>query len=101
VSSVGFYQKFIANFGAIAEPLYNFLHGGTSWCWSQQCADAFTRLRKALVTAPVLAHFNTKARTTVDSDASHFAVDCVLIQMQGGVERCSTVQVSLIVWLIC
>lgn len=87
VSSVGFYQKFIPNFGAIAEPLYLLLRKDAPWSWSARCADAFATLKQALSKAPVLAHFDPEARTIVDCDASHSAVGCVLIQVQDGIER--------------
>jgi hypothetical protein len=87
VSSIGFYQKFIKNFSAIAEPLYNLQRKDEPWVWSEQCAAAFATLRQALATAPVLAHFDHEAATIVDCDASGFAVGCVLIQVQGGAER--------------
>ena len=87
ISSVGFYQKFIPNFSAIAEPLYELLRKDVAWGWTARCIEAFSTLRQAIVCAPVLAHFDPEAQTIIDCDASHSALNAVLIQVQSGVKR--------------
>jgi hypothetical protein len=49
VASVGSYHKFIPNFSAMAEPLYNLQRKNTEWLWSKQCAASFTSLKRAFV----------------------------------------------------
>ncbi len=87
LGSVGFYSKFIAHFAEVAEPLYELLRKGVAWQWSRECADAFECLKGALITEPLLTHFDQEARTIVESDASDVAIGCVLLQLQDGVEK--------------
>jgi hypothetical protein len=86
LGSVGFYSKFIPHFADIAEPLYELLRSGVPWNWSQQCADAFVCLKQALISEPVLIHFDQGAKTIVESDASDVALGCVLLQVRGNDE---------------
>ncbi len=87
MGSVGFYMRFIPEFAATAEPLYELLRSSTPWRWTPQCTEAFEALKHALTSEPVLVHFDPAAETVVDCDASQAALGCVLLQVRDGVER--------------
>jgi hypothetical protein len=55
--------------------------------WSDVCNDAFIFLKNALVSEPVLAHFNIECSTIIEADASDKAIGAVLLQVQEGQER--------------
>lgn len=55
--------------------------------WGQEQQDAFSNLKLALTTTPVLALPNSKDLFILDTDASDFAIGVELIQLQEGEER--------------
>ena len=79
-----FYRRFIENFSKICKPLTSLTAGGkTSIKWAADCEDAFIELKNMFTTAPVLAHFDHKLPTILETDASDFAIGAVLSQLHG------------------
>lgn len=70
----------------MASPL-NRLTGKKPYMWGQEQQDAFSNLKLALTTTPVLALPNSKDLFILDTDASDFAICAELIQVQEGEER--------------
>ena len=93
-----FYRRFIPEFSKKVKPL-NELTKGTQYTtrsgkrkikygtfdWTTTCQGAFEDLKRAFTTAPVLAHYDSKLETWVETDASDFVVAGVLSQMHGEV----------------
>ena len=54
----GFYRRFVKGFSKIAQPLTDLTHlaDRSLWQWTSEAQKAFEALKKALVSAPVLAH---------------------------------------------
>jgi hypothetical protein len=75
-----FYQRFIARFSEIAQPLYALTKKGTTWNWDNACQQAFDKLKQAFITAPVLVMPNTTQPFRVETDASGYAMGAVLSQ---------------------
>ena len=48
-----YYRRFIKGFSEIASPLNALTKNGVKFCWSESCANAFDRLNRALISAPV------------------------------------------------
>nr|VZI10038.1 unnamed protein product [Spirometra erinaceieuropaei] len=86
-----YYRRFIRNFANIAKPLHKLTEKGRDFRWSLECEEAFTSLRAALVSAPLLAlpKVNPDAPPFIlDTDASGFAIGAVLSQTDAqGVEH--------------
>ena len=83
-----FYQQYVDNFAAIALPLTNLLANDTEFLWTQDQDQAFMDLKAALCSAPVLRIFDPTLRTTVETDASGFAMGAVLFQTdEHGISR--------------
>jgi len=51
-----YYRKFVKDFAKIANPLHELTRKGVKFHWTDDCAEAFDKLKRALVSAPVLAY---------------------------------------------
>jgi len=75
-----FYHQYINNFADIALPLTSLLGEGVEFSWDASKERAFTALKEAISKAPVLRIFDPDLPTTVETDASGFALGAVLFQ---------------------
>ena len=69
-----FYRRFIEGFSRIAKPLYDRMQKkyDGKWEWTDKEQYAFNELKRILTTAPVMVHFNPKAPTKIETDASKY-----------------------------
>ena len=75
-----FYRRFIRDFSKTTAPLNNLLKKNTSWKWGGAEQQAFTQLKAAFTSAPVLALFDYERKTVLETDASDWASGGVLSQ---------------------
>ena len=75
-----FYRKFIRNYSRIASPLSRLTVKGHQFKWTESCQEAFDELKRRLLSAPVLAHFEPDRETQVETDASDDTIGGVLSQ---------------------
>jgi hypothetical protein len=75
-----FYQQYIDHFATIALPLTALLGEGTAFYWDKDKEDAFNALKGAISKAPVLRIFDPDLISSVETDASGFALGAVLFQ---------------------
>ncbi len=80
-----YYRCFVNGFADIASPLYALLQKST-FHWTEQCDQAFKRLKRSLVTSPVLTYPQVEGTFTLDTDASQQGIGGVY-KIQNGVER--------------
>jgi len=83
----GYYLRFVKNFSVIAAPFYDLMKKKVSFCWTQQCQQAFDELKHRLMSGPILALPEIDGTYILDSDASDTGVGAVLSQLQSGVEK--------------
>lgn len=76
----GYYRKFVKGFGEISKSLTQLLRKGVPFQWTQDTDNAFQHLKKALVSAPVLALPDFTKQFTLETDASEFGIGAVLSQ---------------------
>jgi hypothetical protein len=76
----GYYRRFVQHFGMIAKPLTDLLKKGSIFIWTKACETAFQVLKKALLTAPVLALPNFSKPFVVETNASETSIGVVLQQ---------------------
>ena len=81
-----YYRRFVEGFSHIAAPLNALTRKGVSFKWSEQCAVAFDKLKRALVSAPVLAYPNFCEPFLLFVDASSTGIGFTLGQVQNGKE---------------
>jgi hypothetical protein len=75
-----FYRRFIRDYGTTAKPLTRLTRIGVDYNWDASCDDAFEKLKRSLVEAPVLAHYDPGRETMLETDASDGVVAAVLSQ---------------------
>ncbi|CAN6472899.1 unnamed protein product [Victoria cruziana] len=75
----GYYRRFIKGYGSIAAPLTQMLRRN-AFEWTDKSLEAFTHLKNALVSAPVLTLPNFTKIFVVETDACDVGVGAVLSQ---------------------
>ncbi|CAM8969053.1 unnamed protein product [Rhodiola kirilowii] len=74
----GFYRRFIKDFSKIAKPLTRLLCNDVQFNFDEECLEAFEKLKKALVSAPIVQPLNWDLPFELMCDASDFAIGAVL-----------------------
>ena len=75
-----YYRRFIKGFAQKASQLHKLTEKGKTWNWTQECGEAFSKLKQALVSAPILAFPNFEHDFILDTDASADGLGAVLSQ---------------------
>ena len=74
----GFYRRFINDFSKISKPLCNLLNKDIEFNFDNDCLHAFNRLKKELISAPIMAAIDWSLPFELMCDASDFALGAVL-----------------------
>jgi len=77
---VGYYRKFVRNFGLLSKPLTNLLRKGVVYVWTSKIEASFQALKNVLVTAPILALPDFSKTFELKTDASDKGIGEVLQQ---------------------
>jgi len=83
LGSLQMHAKFISNLSDLANPLNQLLNKNSEFCWTEVHKDAFKKIKTALTTAPILAHFAPGRPTRVAADASSYGLGATLEQKNG------------------
>jgi hypothetical protein len=75
-----FYQRFIKDYSKITLPLSRLTRKDNTWEWNDKTQEAFETLKAAMVTEPILKHFNQETPITLETDASDYAIGAVCSQ---------------------
>jgi len=76
-----FYRQFIKGFAKVAKPLTE-LTDKKEWKWTQKERRAFEKLKRLMITTPILAIPNPEYKLWVKVDTSGHAIEGVLSQLQ-------------------
>lgn len=76
----GYYRRFIPGFSNVARPLTNLLKKDEPFVWRNEQEAAFTHLRDALCSKPILQYPDFTRQFVVTTDASGYAIGGVLSQ---------------------
>jgi len=74
-----YYRQFVHQFAKVAEPLHHLTCKNVMFEWSQECQTTFEKLKRRLITAPVLAYPNFDLDFALETDASHQGLGTVII----------------------
>src|SRR5277367_5336065 len=77
-----FYRRFIQNYGRVARPLNQLTHKNHPFKFDASCERAFKELKRRLVSAPLLVHFDPDRPSRMETDASDGVIAGVLSQQQ-------------------
>ena len=80
---LGYYRKFIKDFGTLAAPLHAISGTKSQWQWTTVEQNSFDLLKKAMISDPVLVCPDDKLTFHIWPDASPWAVGGVLTQDHG------------------
>ncbi|GBO38356.1 Transposon Tf2-6 polyprotein [Araneus ventricosus] len=80
LGSVNVYNKFIPQYAKLRFPLNQLLKKDVKFNWTNECQDAFDKLKETLTTKPVLNLYNPDVTYHVFVDASQKSVGAVLKQ---------------------
>ena len=75
-----FYRRFIKDYSRIAKALTHLTRKEVPWKFDEAYKKAFAELKKRLFTAPILAHYDSRRETRLETDASDGVVAGVLSQ---------------------
>jgi len=76
-----FYRRFIKNFAKIAYPLNKLTRKNVPFVWSKDANDSFELLKRSFTSAPILIPADPNSQFFVETDASNFALGCILSQV--------------------
>lgn len=77
-----YYRRFVPRYSTVAQPLYTLTRKDEPFYWSDECEEAFRRLKISLITAPVLAYPLFDRNFLLETDASGAGLGAVLSQCQ-------------------
>lgn len=81
------YRRFLPNFATLVAPITALVKKSVKFYWSQECEEAFTKVKELLVSAPVLQCPDYSLPFEVHTDASAYGVGAVLVQPHSDSER--------------
>ena len=58
LGTIGYYRRFCVNLSSLINPLTNLLGKNVKFIWSKECSEAFERVKRLLMTSPVLITAN-------------------------------------------
>lgn len=76
---IGYYNKFVQSYGIIVRPLTHILKKG-KFKWNDDAETAFSALKQAMTTTPILAMPNFNDSFTIETDASRDRINAILSQ---------------------
>ncbi|XP_012435462.1 uncharacterized protein LOC105762096 [Gossypium raimondii] len=83
----GFHRRFIEDFSKISKPLCTFLEQNRPFNFDEQCLAAFEKLKKKLITAPIVVALDWTLPFELMCDASDYAVGAMLGQRKDKILR--------------
>ena len=83
-----YYRRFVRDFAKICQPLHRLTEKNCRFIWTPSCQESFDKLRKCLVSAPILVYPNFAKPFILDTDASETGLGGVLSQLQDDGKEC-------------
>jgi hypothetical protein len=80
IGFANFYRRFIRDFSKITTPLTKLTRKDVTWKWDDAAKSAFEQLKWAMISEPILRHFDPAKPLTLETDASDYAIGAVCSQ---------------------
>ena len=80
IGAVGYYRIFIKDFAKIAAPLHKLTRKEIKFVWTQECEEAFNKMKQLVSTYPVLRLPDFNKEFFLSTDASGLAIGAILQQ---------------------
>jgi hypothetical protein len=74
--------KFIPGLANINAPMRELLKESREWFWDAPQEEAFQKIKKVLMSAETMSHYDPKLQTVVSTDASNVGIGATLFQIQ-------------------
>ena len=72
----------------LSDPLNHLLKKDTPWEWSSECQESFTKLKEALTSTTVLAHYDPMMSIALACDVSSIGIGTVIYHVyHDGIEK--------------
>lgn len=78
----GYYRNYVNNFAKLAHPLFHLLKKDNAYEWTKACQTSFEKLKEALVSKPILTHFDDKKEHAIFVDACGKGIGAILKQAE-------------------
>ena len=73
-----FYRRFIRGYSSICCPLTQLTKKGQVWNLTNECQEAFNKLKVSFMDAPIVTHYHPKKLLMIETDVSDLAKGAVL-----------------------
>ncbi|KAI1004908.1 hypothetical protein K3495_g3314 [Podosphaera aphanis] len=73
-----FYRRFIPEFSRLASPMIHLTKKDISFAWDTACESTFFQIKQAFKDGTMLAHFDPKLQTILETDASDFVTATII-----------------------
>ncbi|XP_069361223.1 uncharacterized protein [Maniola hyperantus] len=80
VGLASFFRRFVPRFAILAQPLTCLTKTNAQWIWGEPQEEAFSNIKRILVSRPVLAIYNPSYLTELHTDASQVGIGGILLQ---------------------
>lgn len=88
IGLASYYRRFVKNFATIVRPLHEQTKQSNTRPWSKETAEAFEKLKSALISAPILVRPDFDKPFILVTDASKMGLGCILTQLDDeGIEH--------------
>ncbi|CAH2268727.1 jg230, partial [Pararge aegeria aegeria] len=82
IGLTSYFRKFVPSFAQIARPLTELTKMNVKWHWGPDQEAAFITLKQRLIEKPVLAIYNSDAKSELHTDASKIGLGGIFMQYQ-------------------
>lgn len=81
VGLASWYRRFVPQFSTVVAPLTSLLKKNTIFKWTENCEEALQKIKRHLISAPVLSCPDFDLPFTIQTDASDYGLGAVLTQV--------------------
>ena len=77
---INYYRRFIQDYSRTMTPLFEITKKGKEFQWGPEQQKAFEKAKEKITSAPILVQFDPEKETTIETDASDYAIGMRMTQ---------------------